>query len=61
MIGVQTIREKINNFRIIFHPPLTPFNNHRNAIDVMSEIHELIEKWIKMNPDQWLWQHKRFD
>ena len=61
LMPVQTIREKINNFRIIFHPPLTPFNNHRNDIDIMSEIHELIEKWIKKNPDQWLWQHKRFD
>ena len=33
----------------------------RCLIDIMSEIHELIEKWIKKNPDQWLWQHKRFD
>jgi len=61
LIPVQTIREKINNFRIIFHPPLNPFKNNRNDIDIMLEIHELIEKWIKENPEQWLWQHKRFD
>ena len=61
LIPVQTIREKINNFRIIFHHPMNPFNNHKNDIDIMSEIHEIIEKWIKKNPDQWLWQHKRFD
>ena len=61
LIPVQNIREKINNFRIIFHPPLNPFNNYKNDIDVMSKIHQLIEKWIKENPEQWLWQHKRFD
>ena len=61
LMPIQTIREKINNFKIIFHPPLNPYNIHRNDIDVMSEIHELIEKWIKDNPEQWLWQHKRFD
>ena len=61
LIPVQTIREKINNFKIIFHPHLIPSNTYHNDIDFMSEIHTLIEKWIKENPDQWLWQHKRFD
>ena len=61
LIPIQNIREKINNFRIIFHPHLGPFNHNQTDIDVMSEIHKLIEKWIKENPDQWLWQHKRFD
>ena len=61
LIPIQTIREKINNFRIIFHPPLNSFKNYRNDIDAMSRIHKLIEEWIKKNPDQWLWQHKRFD
>ena len=60
LIPVQTIREKINNFKIIFHPHINPFNNIRDDIDVMCDIHEIIEKWIKENPDQWLWQHKRF-
>ena len=61
LIPIQTIREKINHFKIIFHSPLNPYNIYRDDIDVMSEIHKLIEKWIIENPDQWLWQHKRFD
>ena len=60
LIPIQTIRKRINNFKIIFHPPINPFRNQNNDIDAMIEIHELIEKWIKEFPHQWLWQHKRF-
>ena len=28
---------------------------------VMKEIHNMIEKWIKQSPEQWFWQHKRFN
>ena len=61
LIPVQNIREKINNFKIIFHPPMNPFKANLDEISAMSEIHKIIEKWIKEKPDQWLWQHKRFD
>tara|TARA_B100001123_G_scaffold417621_1_gene520580 strand:+ start:51 stop:920 length:870 start_codon:yes stop_codon:yes gene_type:complete len=61
LIPIQTIREKINNFKIIVHQPIDPYKNYQNDIEVMTKIHSLIENWIKENPDQWLWQHKRFD
>ena len=61
LIPIQTIRKKINNFNIIIHPPINPSISKKNDIDAMLEIHELIEKWIIEYPNQWLWQHKRFD
>jgi len=60
LMPIQTIRKKINNFKIIIHPPINPFKNKKNDIDAMLEIHELIERWIKEHPNQWLWQHQRF-
>ena len=27
----------------------------------MLEINNIIEKWIRQNPDNWFWQHKRFN
>mgnify|MGYP000922957549 CR=1 FL=1 len=27
----------------------------------MLEINNIIEKWIKENPENWFWQHKRFN
>ena len=61
LIPVQTIRKNINHFNIIFHSHVDPFINNQNEIEAMKKIHEIIEGWIKENPDQWLWQHKRFD
>ena len=61
IIPTQIIRKKINNFSIIFHHPLDPFKNKKSSAKVMYNIHKIIEKWIITNPNQWLWQHKRFD
>jgi KDO2-lipid IV(A) lauroyltransferase len=61
LIPIQTIRNKINNFSIIFHAPLEPFHNYLEETKAMSEIHKIIEKWILANPNQWLWQHQRFN
>ena len=60
IIPIQIIRKKINNFSIIFHNPLNPFQTEQSDILAMSTIHKMIEKWISENPNQWFWQHKRF-
>ena len=61
LIPIQTIRNKINNFSLIFHPPLEPFQSQFSENEAMSNIHRIIEKWILTNPNQWLWQHRRFN
>ena len=60
LIPIQTIRKNINDFEIVFHPPINPFNDSDNEINAMTNIHKLIEKWILENPEQWFWQHNRF-
>ena len=60
LIPIQTIRKKINNFTIIFHPPLSLFQTKQTDIESMVEIHKIVEKWITANPTQWFWQHNRF-
>ena len=60
LIPVQTIRRKINNFSIIFHPPLNFLQKKQTDNESMLEIHKIIEQWINSNPTQWFWQHNRF-
>ncbi|MBI04831.1 MAG: hypothetical protein CMI96_03330 [Pelagibacteraceae bacterium] len=53
---------RINNkFILKFHKPI--FNNNKkiNDEEIMLNIHQIIEQWIKANPTQWLWQHNRFN
>ena len=62
LVPIQNIRKKINNFELIFHQPINPFeNNDKNEIDVMNDIHKIIENWIIHFPKQWFWQHNRFN
>ncbi len=44
-------------FRITFYPPLSC---QGNAEEIMIQAHELMEQWIKDNPAQWFWVHKRW-
>ena len=39
------------------------YHNNKNIDDnlKMQKIHKIIEGWIKANPKQWFWQHKRFN
>ncbi len=61
LLPVQTIREKINNFSIIFHPAINIFDGDLSDDEAMKKVHGIIEKWILEKPSQWFWQHKRFD
>lgn len=51
------------HFEMTVHKPLIFFNkeNQLDEISAMSNIHNLIGSWIKKNPENWLWQHKRWD
>ena len=61
LVPVQTIREKSNNFSIIFHSPIDIFEKKISDLEAMGKIHNIIEKWITSNPTQWFWQHNRFN
>jgi Kdo2-lipid IVA lauroyltransferase/acyltransferase len=51
------------HFRISFSPPMTvpeTGDSHRDIVDFMKEVNALIESWVRADPGQWLWLHKRW-
>ena len=60
IILVENCRKNLNNFTLKFSP-LKEINTNISDIQVMQEIHYIIEKWIKKNPSSWFLQHNRFN
>ena len=52
--------ERINgaHFRITFHPPVRPATpgdcKNEQALDMMRQLHQLFESWIRQRPEEWL-------
>ena len=44
-----------------FSKPIYHNDNNIDDNEKMQQIHKLIENWIISNPNQWFWQHKRFN
>ena len=60
IIPMQNQRLDNGKFNITFHQPIYN-NNVDNDKIIMLKIHTIIEKWIINNPNQWFWQHNRFN
>jgi Kdo2-lipid IVA lauroyltransferase/acyltransferase len=63
VIPVQIERRKGAHFRLTFHPALDiPDSGDRkaDAIAVMTRVNQYFEAWIRQNPGQWLWLHRRW-
>jgi len=61
IVPMKNIRLPNNNLEITFEEPLLHDKSEVNDETKMLEINSIIEKWIKQNPDNWFWQHKRFN
>ncbi|MGB5307004.1 MAG: lauroyl acyltransferase [Gammaproteobacteria bacterium] len=57
LIPAQVERIKGAHFRITFHPPLRPANpgdcKNDQALDMMRQLHQLFESWIRQRPEDW--------
>jgi KDO2-lipid IV(A) lauroyltransferase len=57
LIPAQAERIKGAHFRITFHPPLCPANpgdcKKDQALDMMRQLHQLFESWIRQRPEDW--------
>ena len=53
----------MNDGKIVlsFSNPIYHNNKNIDDIKMMKKIHKIIESWIISNPNQWFWQHKRFN
>ncbi len=50
-------------FKVTIHPPMVlkkSGNRQEDARIMMTEVNTILEQWIRQNPGQWLWPHKRW-
>jgi KDO2-lipid IV(A) lauroyltransferase len=59
LVPWQIERLKGTRFRITIHEPLIAAD--KRTEDVIAQAHSLLEDWIRKNPGQWLWLHRRWD
>lgn len=61
--GVRVIRLPGRRFRIELTPPLDLPRDAGGEIDVqgaMAMMSAVVESWVRENPEQWLWMHRRW-
>ena len=61
IIPIKNRRISNGNIELTFLKPLYHNDLKVNDIQMMEKIHRKIEDWIKSEPSQWFWQHKRFN
>ena len=61
IIPIKNKRVDNGKIELTFLEPF--YHNDENISDnqMMESIHYKIEEWIKSEPSQWFWQHKRFN
>lgn len=63
LLPIQIERLNGARFRVTVHPMIeTPDSGDRNAdtLAIMTAVNARIESWVRRNPGQWLWLHKRW-
>ena len=63
LIPVHVVRTKGAHFNITIHPPLAyekTGDHDKDVLAVMTRINALLESWIRENPAQWFWVHRRW-
>ena len=61
IIPMRNIRLPDNTLQITFEEPLDHSNDNINDDKKMLEINAIVERWIRESPENWFWQHKRFN
>lgn len=58
ILPIQIIRKSNSNFEVVIHSEIA----HQNRIpeEIMEEINQEIGEWVRKNPGQWFWLHKRW-
>ena len=63
VVPAKVERIKGARFRITFYPPLElpeSGDTQADTMTLMTRINDLVESWIRDDPGQWLWLHRRW-
>jgi KDO2-lipid IV(A) lauroyltransferase len=63
IVPVRLERRIGARFRLTVLPPMRVTDSGDTAADVLTEmtlINAIVETWVRANPEQWLWIHKRW-
>ena len=63
IVPAQIVRTKGSNFQVIVHPAIdykVSSDKEKDSYNIMLQINQIIEGWIKENPEQWFWFHNRW-
>ena len=64
IVPLQIVRiGKSSNFELILHDPLEPSitkDNEKDCYNIMLEVNNTLEQWIREKPEQWFWFHNRW-
>ena len=61
IIPIRNTRLDNGKIQLDFCEPIFHDNENIDDSKMMEKIHNIVEKWIISNPNQWFWQHKRFN
>ena len=61
IIPMKNLRLPDNTLQITFEEPLEHSNDNVSDDKKMLEINTIVERWIRESPENWFWQHKRFN
>jgi KDO2-lipid IV(A) lauroyltransferase len=57
LVPIQIVRREDARYHVIFHPPVRPRNPEADetaqAIDMIQQVHEHFEDWIRQHPADW--------
>jgi KDO2-lipid IV(A) lauroyltransferase len=57
LVPMRSIRTE-SGFIMDVCPPIETKN--RDTLDILNDVHALLEQWIREYPEQWLWLHRRW-
>jgi KDO2-lipid IV(A) lauroyltransferase len=63
VVPAHVVRIGGAHFRIVFEPPMrfeATGDRQADVLRAMTAVNAIIERWVREQPDQWLWLHKRW-
>jgi KDO2-lipid IV(A) lauroyltransferase len=63
VLPARVIRQKGAHFLLQIEKPIyftTSHNHHDDVHRALSQVNEIVERWIKESPEQWFWLHRRW-